>query len=70
MFYGNELHFMCDVLKKSRVPVCFASPNDSINKVLDKNLLSILKNSKISDMLLSDFTGKVEKNTLYKNIYI
>ncbi len=67
MFYGNELHFMCDVLKKSRVPVCFASPNDSINKVLDKNLLSILKNSKISDMLLSDFTGKVEKNTLYKN---
>ena len=49
MFYGSELHFMCDVFKKSRISVCFASPKDSLNKVLDKNLLSILENSKIFD---------------------
>lgn len=67
MFYGTELHFMCDVFKKSRIPVCFASPKDSLNKVLDKNLLSILENLKIIDMPLSEFTGKINKNTLYKN---
>lgn len=67
MFYGNELHFLCDVFKKSRIQVCFTSPEDTLNKVLDKNLLSILKNPKIDNMLLSDFTGKIEENILYKN---
>lgn len=67
MFYGSELHFMCDVFKKSRISVCFASPKDSLNKVLDKNLLSILENSKIIDMPLSEFTGKIYNNTIYKN---
>ena len=67
MFYGSELHFLCDVFKKSRIQVCFTSPEDTLNKVLDKNLLSILKNPKIDNMLLSDFTGKIEENILYKN---
>ncbi len=70
MFYVSELHFMCDVFKKSRVSVQLASPNDPLNKVLDENLLPILDNSKINNMILSEFIGKINKNTLYKNVDI
>lgn len=67
MFYSSELHFICDVFKKSRISVHLTSLDDPLNKVLDENLLSILDNPKINNMPLSEFTGKINSNTLYKN---
>lgn len=67
MFYGSELHFMCDVFNKSRVHVTFTYPNAPLSKVLDKNLLSILESDEITNKSLSEFIGNLEPNILYKN---
>ncbi len=67
LFYGSEMRFLCDVLNKSRVQVTFASPNDSLSKVLGNSLFSILKNQKITDEPLCNFLGKLQPNILYKN---
>lgn len=67
LFYGSEMQFLCDVFQKCRVQIKFVSPNDTLNKVLDKNLLSILENVKITKKTLLELIGNLSPNTLYKN---
>ncbi len=67
MFYSRELNFLCDVMKKSRIQVSFASLKEPLGKILDKSLLSIFENFGINNAPLQNFIDKPEPNVLYKN---
>ena len=67
MFYEHELHFLCDVLKKSRIQVSFASLKEPLGKILDKSIFSVLEHLGLFNAPLENFIGKLEQNVLYKN---
>jgi len=67
MFYGNEMHFLCEVFKKSRVNVSFVSVQDKLKNVLDSSFLTIIGNHPILEKRFEDISGKLKQNVLYKN---
>ncbi len=66
MFYGAELEFLCDVMKKSHIHVAFAKPQDSVSNVIDKGLLAVFGTLNIAEKTVSDYIGKTAPCTVYK----
>lgn len=66
MLYSGELKLLCSVMKKSHIQFCFASPNNTISSIIDKDLVSVLGASHLLDMHICNFIGDIEQNTVYK----
>lgn len=66
MLLGGEMQLFCDVMKKSRIPVLFASPDDFLGKIVDKGFASLLENLNIANIPIKDIVGDIEPNTVYK----
>lgn len=66
MHYQSELKFLCDVMKKSRIKVCFASPKDNLDKIIDTDLISILEGFNIGNLPAKHFIGEVKPDTVYR----
>ena len=57
---------MCDILKKNRVKVSFASPEEPIAKVVDDNLKFLFIKDDKKDYTISSVLGDVKPFTIYK----
>ena len=66
MPYENKLSFLCDVLKKCRVKVTFAGPEDSFNNMFDETFSALFVNDTQDPPSLIDFFGEVKPYTIYK----
>ncbi len=66
MFYENELRFLCEILKKCRVSVNFASPDDFISKVIDENFKIIFETQDYDSKKISEITGDLKPYNIYK----
>lgn len=66
MLLGGEVQFFCDIIKKSRIPVFYTSPDDSLEKLVDKGFSSLLQSLNISNITIGDIAHNIEPNTVYK----
>lgn len=66
MFYENELRFLCEILKKNRIRVTFASPTDSIINIIDENFELLFINEDQKNLRLCDVLGEIKPYTIYK----
>ena len=66
MLLGGEVQFFCDIMKKSRIPVFYTSPDDSLEKLVDKGLSSLFQSLNISNITIGDIARNIEPNTVYK----
>lgn len=66
MFYENELRFLCEILKKCRVNVTFASPEDTVDKVFDDNFKILFIDEEKKGEKLSVALKEVKPYHIYK----
>ncbi len=66
MFYENELRFLCEIFKKNRVRVTFASPSETIAKVIDNNMEKLLIGESQKELTIFDVFGEIKPYTIYK----
>lgn len=66
MFYENELRFLCEIFKKNRIRVSFASSIDPIVKVLDDNLELLFIAEEQRALTISKVLGEIKPFTIYK----
>lgn len=66
MHYESELRFLCDVLKKCRIKVSFASPDAPYYSLLDDTASKLLPRDTNNDLTLGDFLNKIKPYTIYK----
>ncbi len=66
MFYENELRFLCEIFKKNHVRVTFASPSETIGKVIDNNMEKLLMGESQKGLTIFDIFGEIKPYTIYK----
>lgn len=66
MFYENELRFLCEILKKNRIRVTFASPNDSIVNIIDDNFELLFIDEDKKSLKLTDVLGEIKPYIIHK----
>ncbi len=66
MFYENELQFLCDTFKKSRVRAITATPGEFSFVFSENALSSVFEESFTERTSISEIFGNLEANTMYK----
>lgn len=67
MFYDNELEFLCDTFKKSRVYVCTLTPGELMSSVRDAATDHFFfQTPYVEENKLSDFLSGIKEKTMYK----
>ncbi len=66
MFYGNELKFLSDTLKKCHILTNIYSPNDSANILIAERLKDILEITFQDDLSIRKYLGAFDEFTKYK----
>ena len=66
MFCENELRFLCDTLKKSRVRTLIGTPNELLDLVPDVGLEGLLSTALLGEISAHWLLEKIEPETVYK----
>ncbi len=66
MFYENDLQFLCDTLRKSRLHASIVGIDEPIAHVIDNGLEHIFAGFAHKQISVREYVGKIEHKTIYK----
>ena len=66
LLHENELRFLCDTLKKCRVPFCFINRNESYDKLIDDDFRAIFDSIVDRSEIFSSILSSIEHYKMYR----